>query len=111
MSLPFRPRFGLRADIASGDEAPANQDLQTFNPLFPKGAYFSEAGLIGPANFIDLNPCIDLHLANHLTLIFDWDFFWRESTHDARVFLYQAGSFVLTASVIAPGFSVTLNPR
>ncbi len=81
-SLRLRPRFGLRADIASGDDDPASRDLQTFNPLFPKGAYFSEAGLIGPANFVDLNPCIDLHLTERLTLIFDWDFFWRESTHD-----------------------------
>lgn len=72
--MPFRPRLGLRADIASGDEDPSNPDLQTFNPLFPKGAYFSEAALIGPANFIDLNPCLDLHLADRLTLIFDWDF-------------------------------------
>lgn len=82
VSLPLRPRVGLRADIATGDEDPANPDLQTFNPLFPKGAYFSEAGLIGPVNFMDLNPCLDLHLTEHLTLIFDWDFFWRESTHD-----------------------------
>lgn len=81
-SLPLRPRFGLRADIASGDDDPTNHDLQTFNPLFPKGAYFSEAGLIGPANFMDLNPCLDLHPTDHLTLIFDWDFFWRESTRD-----------------------------
>jgi len=81
-AVPLTPRFGLRADIASGDEDPANHDLQTFNPLFPKGAYFSEAGLIGPANFIDLNPCIDLHPADRLTVIFDWDFFWRESTRD-----------------------------
>jgi Alginate export len=82
LSLPLRPRIGLRADIASGDEDPANPDLQTFNPLFPKGAYFSEAGLIGPANFVDVNPCLDLHLSDRHTLILDWDFFWRESTHD-----------------------------
>lgn len=81
-ALPLRPRLGLRADIASGDEDPSNPDLQTFNPLFPKGAYFNEAGLIGPANFIDLNPCLDLHLSNKITFIFDWDFFWRESTRD-----------------------------
>ena len=80
--LPLRPRLGLRADIASGDDDPANPDLQTFNPLFPKGAYFSEAGLIGPANFIDVNPCLDLHLTDHATLIFDWDLFWRESPRD-----------------------------
>jgi len=81
-TLPLRPRFGVRADIASGDDDPSSKDLQTFNPLFPKGAYFSEAGLIGPANFIDLNPCIDLHLSRHVMLILDWDFFWRESTRD-----------------------------
>lgn len=81
-ALPLRPRIGLRADIASGDEDPANPDLQAFNPLFPKGAYFSEAGLIGPVNFIDLNPCLNLHPADRLTLTFDWDFFWRESTRD-----------------------------
>jgi hypothetical protein len=81
-SLPLGPRIGLRADIASGDDDPSKKDLQTFNPLFPKGAYFSEAALIGPANFMDLNPCIDLHLTERLTLILDWDFFWRESIHD-----------------------------
>jgi len=81
-SLPLRPRFGLRADIASGDDNPANKDLQTFNPLFPKGAYFSEAGLVGPANFIDLNPRLDLELTNRHTLIFNWVFLWRESIHD-----------------------------
>jgi len=80
--LPLSPRFGLRADIASGDEDPANQDLQTFNPIFPKGAYFSEAGMIGPANFIDLNPCLDLHPADRLTVAFNWDFIWRESIKD-----------------------------
>jgi len=81
-SLPFSPRFGLRADIASGDEDPASPDLQTFNPLFPKGAYFSEAGLIGPANFIDLDPSLNLQLTKRITFIVDWDFFWRESTRD-----------------------------
>ena len=55
-SLPFHPRLGLKANITSGDRDPNNPDLQTFNPLFPKGAYFSEDNLIGPANHIDLNP-------------------------------------------------------
>jgi hypothetical protein len=81
-SLPLRPRFGLRAAIASGDDNPADVDLQTFNPIYPKGNYFSEAGLVGPVNFIDLNPCLDLHLNDRLTLIFNWDFFWRENTQD-----------------------------
>ena len=81
-SLPLRPRLGLKADIASGDEDPADSKLQAFNPLFPKGAYFSEAALIGPVNFIDLNPCLDLNLNDHAVLSLNWDFFWRESTRD-----------------------------
>jgi hypothetical protein len=81
-SLPLRPRFSLRADIASGDENPDNPDLQTFNPLFPKGAYFSEDNLMGPSNFIDLNPTVDLHFSDHFVLTLNWDFFWRESEHD-----------------------------
>ncbi|WP_243373787.1 alginate export family protein [Geotalea sp. SG265] len=81
-SLPLSPRFGLRADIASGDEDPESTDLQTFNPLFPKGAYFSENGLIGPANFINVNPSVQLHFDKEVTATVNWDFFWRESMHD-----------------------------
>lgn len=79
---PWHPRIGLKADIASGDRDPADPDLQTFNPLFPKGAYFSEANLNGPANFIDLHPSIELHPADRLTVTFDADFLWRESPDD-----------------------------
>lgn len=81
-SLPFHPRLGLKANITSGDGDPNNPDLQTFNPLFPKGSYFSEDNLIGPVNHIDLNPCVDLHFTDRLTLSVNWDFFWRESIHD-----------------------------
>ena len=81
-SWPLHPRIGLKADIASGDKNPASPDLQTFNGLFPKGAYFSEADLIGPANFADLHPSATLSLSKRLSLTVDGDFFWRESTHD-----------------------------
>lgn len=81
-TLPFTPRFGLKADIASGDKNPNNPDLQTFNPLFPKGAYFSENGLVGPANFINFNPSLELRFPKNVAVTANWDFFWRESTHD-----------------------------
>ncbi len=79
---PLHPRLSLKADITSGDRDPNNPDLQTFNPLFPRGAYFSETSLIGPANHIDLHPGIELKPARDVMLQLDWDFFWRESTHD-----------------------------
>ena len=42
--LPFGPNLSLRVDLASGDGNGHDRTLQTFNPLFPKGIYFSEPG-------------------------------------------------------------------
>ena len=53
-----RPRLGLRAAVASGDSNANDADLQTFNPLFVRGNYFSEAGLLSPQNFFDLFPSL-----------------------------------------------------
>jgi len=79
---PFKPRIGLRADITSGDADRKNSNLQTFNPLFPKGSYFTESALIGPANHIDLHPSVAFRLIDDLTLTLENDTFWRESPGD-----------------------------
>jgi hypothetical protein len=93
--VPLRPRLGLKANVTSGDQNPTQSDLQTFNPLFPRGAYFGEPALIGPANHIDLHPQLDLLLHRNVTLMVDWDRFWRESTRDGiygpAVNLIQSG--------------------
>ena len=81
--VPMRPRLGLRADVTSGDHHPSDSRLQTFNPLFPRGAYFGEASLIGPQNHMDLHPMLELHVLENVQVTLDWDFFWRESRHDA----------------------------
>jgi hypothetical protein len=81
-SIRFRPRFGLKADVASGDRDPADGTLGTFNALFPKGAYFSEADLLGPYNLMDLHPSVQLNLTERISLVPDADFFWRQSTRD-----------------------------
>ena len=54
--LPLRPRVGLVADITSGDRNPRSPNLQTYNPMFPTGAYLNLANPIGPANFIQVHP-------------------------------------------------------
>jgi hypothetical protein len=82
-SMPWKPRIGFKADITSGDRNPNDPDLETFNPLFPRGAYFSETGLTGPANHIDLHPSLELKPTDQLKLTLDWAFFWRESARDA----------------------------
>jgi hypothetical protein len=96
-STAWKPRIGLKADITSGDRSPNDRDLETFNPLFPRGAYFSETALIGPANHIDLHPSLELKPIEQLKLTVDWDFFWRESTRDA---IYGNG-----VNVVVPGGS------
>lgn len=82
-ALKWQPRIGLKADIASGDKNPNNADLNTFNALFPKGAYFTENALIGPANFIDLQPNITLKPVENISVNIGADILWRENTADA----------------------------
>lgn len=92
----WSPRLGLKADATSGDRNPNDHDLQTFNPLFPKGAYFGEMGLIGPENHIDLHPSIELHPVHSVTFSIDGDFFWRESTRDG---VYNIGLSPVRAGI------------
>ncbi|MEW5854064.1 MAG: alginate export family protein [Myxococcota bacterium] len=80
--LPGRPRLGLRANVTSGDVAPSDHVLQTFNPLYPRGTYYGEAALMGPQNHVDLHPAVELRLPANLRVSMDWDFFWRTSLAD-----------------------------
>jgi hypothetical protein len=79
---PPSPRLGLRANATSGDRDPSNPDLETFNPLFPRGIYHQIVGLNGHVNFMDLQPTLSIPLGKRLTVTPDWDFIWRESLHD-----------------------------
>jgi len=81
-ALPLQPRFGTQINASSGDSNPRTADLQTFNPLFPRGAYFSQANLVGPLNLFDFHPGVTLRPAQELELTLDWDFFWRQSLGD-----------------------------
>lgn len=81
-NAPLRPRLGFKADVTSGDKDPNDPDLQTFNALFPKGAYFGELSPIGPYNHMDLHPAINLKLSKHIELLAEWVWYWRTSVRD-----------------------------
>jgi hypothetical protein len=81
-ALPWTPRLGLKANIASGDRNPHDGSLNTFNPLFPKYGYFSEAALIAPSNFFDFQPSLSVAPVDNLTITVGWDFLWRQTTRD-----------------------------
>lgn len=80
--LPWRPRFGLKANIASGNGGGSGK-LGTFNALYPILPYFSQANLIVPANLFDVHPSLQVHPSDGLSLSVSWDFLWRESLADA----------------------------
>ncbi len=79
----LKPRIGLKADIASGDHDPSDTRIGTFNALYPKLPYFSEASLFAPANFIDLHPQVTIAPTRTLTLGAGMNWLWRETTADA----------------------------
>jgi hypothetical protein len=79
----FRPRLGLKADAISGDDNLADHTLETFNPLFPKLPYFSEANLATPANLLDLQPSLQLSLPHAVELHWSWNPLWKFARADA----------------------------
>lgn len=81
-SASLKPVIGFKTELISGDKQYNDGKLNTFNPLFPRGAYFGLAALIGPANLIDIHPYTELALTKDLSWQTDYDIFWRQSIHD-----------------------------
>ena len=88
-------RIGVRADLTTGDRRPDDPALQTFNPLFPGTAYSGRAGLVGPANSIDVTPSVRVAPGRRLTVTLDHAWFWRHSVHD--------GMYGIAVNVVRPG--------
>jgi hypothetical protein len=80
--VPRKPYVEMRANIISGDANPNDRTLGTFNALFPRGKYFGELGLIGPANLINVHPIVGVGLGSGWTLSGAAICYWRESLGD-----------------------------
>jgi len=91
-AVKFRPLLSLKTELISGDKTYGDNRLETFNPLFPRGAYFGLAALIGPLNLIDAHPSISLSLTEKLSFDVDFDLFWRYSRNDG---LYATNSSLI----------------
>lgn len=100
LSLPAVPRLGLKADIASGDDNLRDARLQTFNALFPKFPYFSEANVIAPANVMDLHPQVTVQPVRGLTVEAGVDWLWRHRVADA---IYAAPLIAYAGTAGQPG--------
>jgi len=81
-NFTYKPVLGLKTEIISGDKNDADKKLGTFNPLFPRGAYFGLAALIGPTNLTDIHPYISVTVRKGLVFSAETDIFWRYSNGD-----------------------------
>jgi hypothetical protein len=93
--LRFSPRTGLKVNFISGDEDADDQDIETFNPLFPKGKYFGELTPLGPQNLINVHLDLSLSLTEKLKFLFSVVPYWRYSTDDA---IYDLGGNIVRNS-------------
>jgi len=94
------PRVGLKANIASGDRDASDGTLSTFNPLFPRNSYFSEASLVSPSNFYDAQPLVQFFPSADTTITVAADAFFRYAAEDA---VYAPGGPVIPGGVGGSG--------
>tara|TARA_R110002050_G_scaffold67407_2_gene145888 strand:+ start:18922 stop:20280 length:1359 start_codon:yes stop_codon:yes gene_type:complete len=73
--------FGLKTELISGDENPTDNRLNTFDALYPRGAYFGRVARFGPSNLIDIHPYINIYKSAYYIEL-DYDVFWRYSVTD-----------------------------
>lgn len=98
----FRPRFGLKANVTSGDKNADDKNLQTFNALFPRGAYFGQFSPVGPYNHTDLHSSVAFNPTAKIAVNLDWINFWRTSRNDG---VYSvAGALIRTGNKSAARF-------
>jgi hypothetical protein len=86
-----RAEFGF--DFASGDDDPNDNEVETFNQLFPLGhKYLGYIDAIGRQNVIDLRGSASANLFSKVRSGVDVHYFRRASSDDAA---YNAGGGVL----------------
>lgn len=73
--------IGLKTEVISGDNNPNDDTLNTFDALYPRGAYFGRVARFGPSNLIDVHPYINGNIGK-FSIEMDYVAFWRFSRQD-----------------------------
>ena len=73
--------MGIKTEAISGDSDPDDSTLNTFDALYPRGAYFGRVARFGPSNLIDIHPYVDFS-PGRFSVELDYVAFWRFSRED-----------------------------
>lgn len=84
---PWKPRFGVRFDLASGDETPGDGVLGSFDGPYPNFSYLSATSAYWPANAWAVFPLLTTTPRDGLTFYVGAQYMERIETSDA--FYYQ----------------------
>ncbi len=87
----WKPALGLKLEWSTGDDEPADGEVNTFNPMFVNPAYYGLAKTVTPTNIISIHPSITVHPSENLQLYLEWASFERESRNDG---LYRVTRFL-----------------
>jgi len=91
--LPFRPRFLVQYDYASGDNRLKDGKVGTFDQLYPSNHdVFGLVDLFGWRNIIQQRAGVELKPANHLSMLADFRDLYLANGNDA---LYSSTGAVL----------------
>ena len=73
--------LGVKTEAISGDNDANDNTLNTFDAIYPRGAYFGRVARFGPSNLIDIHPYLDMKLGEFFVEV-DYVAFWRFSRED-----------------------------
>ncbi len=91
-----KPKLTGEISYTSGDKSLDDQDLQSFNPLFPRGNYFGETAIITGINTINPAIMVDVYPIKNHQFHAELDLLYRSQTDDGlyfppNIFFYPAG--------------------
>ena len=98
--IDWKPRLGLQFDAASGNSDPRGNVLQTFNPLFPNGFYFTLAGYTTYVNLIYFKQSLTVQPTSSVKIFLAVAEQWRQTTADA---VYTIPNIPLPGTAGQPG--------
>ena len=108
--LPWKPRIGAHADVASGGANKADGTMSTYQPMYPNTQYYVPNNEFAPTNFYDFAPRISVRPTETVTAEYYYSFLWRYSDADA---IYTGapwpggnGQNNYAATILAPGRTI-----